>query len=100
MKEYENSYQDNDNDFNMNNLNRFPQGNNNIMPYNNNKEDDYPRDNINKRNNLIQDDNDNNDIENMGDINVNHYQYAQDLNKDIKAIINPLKLNQEIKIIF
>lgn len=85
MKEYENSYQYNDNDFNMNNLIRFPQGNNNIMPYNNNQEDDYPRDNINKRNNLIQDDNDNNDIESMGDINVNHYQYAQDLNKNING---------------
>lgn len=101
MKEYENSYPDNDND----NMNPYPQDNkrnnlnfnNNFEPYynnnnynnqpndNNNNNNNYQRDNMN--NNLIQD-----NIENQ-DININHYQYAQDLNKDI----NSEQDNQSIK---
>jgi len=103
MKEYENSLPDQDeiekypkdsrkNNFdpynNINNINNYTNNND----YNNNiKNNNYENEiNNNKNTNLIMDNND--------EINVNHYQYAQDLNKEQNSQndIEMIKKQEEI----
>ena len=103
MKEYENSLPDQDeiekypkdsrkNNFdpynNINNINNYTNNND----YNNNiKNNNYENEiNNNKNTNLIMDNND--------EINVNHYQYAQDLNKEENSQndIEMIKKQEEI----
>ena len=86
MKEFENSLPDEDE------INKYPKDSrrNNFAPYNNNNFNNYP--NNNNYNNNFQNNNYENEInnnknanliiDNNEDINVNHYQYAQDLNKE------------------
>ena len=93
MKEYENSLQESDG------MNKYPKDSQrqNFYPYDNNQ--NYPNDNLANHMNNNQNDNLINNEDNM-EININKYQYANDLNNKEENSLNmsqeEIKLKEEI----